>query len=219
MVLWLVSFGTSSGVQNWTGLRSCDRQCLNQRNIRFESPIVPLISAIPQSVFSLFSTVLNNTDIMVLQIPCRVCSPSQISSHHCLLYPPEKLRQYLPVHGICVLVCSAHLSQGSWQRWRWLESNEWETGGEHLALWDHTSNIWFKISVSDRQLKDTWQFYHRIVEHTVISMLTWHMCLHFTGVCPSPHVSATSIWMQWLESQSRLALILSQPYSITLETQ
>lgn len=170
-------------------------QCLNQRNVRFESPVVPLISAIPHSKMFSFSTVLNNRDIMVLQIPCGAHSPSQISSHHSLLHPPEKLRQYLPVHGVCVLVCSAHPSQGSWRRWRWLGSNEWETRGVHLALWDHTRNIWFRISVSDRQLKDTWQFYHRTVEHTVISMLTWCMCLHFTGVCPSPDLSATLTWM------------------------
>lgn len=26
-------------------------------------------------------------------------------------------------------------------------------------------------------------------EHTVISLFTWCMCLHFTGVCPPPYQS------------------------------
>lgn len=68
-------------------------QSLNKRNVRFESPIMPLLnSSLQYSIFScpLFSTVLNNWNIMVSQIPCRVHSSSCFSSHHYLLYPTRE---------------------------------------------------------------------------------------------------------------------------------
>lgn len=195
-------------------------QSLNRINGRFESPVTPLISTIAEPFPTVQYFLLSFVQCCLKRVEHygftnSLQSPFIISHFipSLLIIPPLPRKSWgNTFHRMVFVYWCAHLthhSQGSCQRWRWSKSNVWETGGEHLALWDHARKSWFKISVNERQLRDTWQFYHRIVAHTVILLLMWWHVLIFYW-CLS---ISTLIWMQWLDPQSCFAFILSQPYT------
>lgn len=151
----------------------------------------PLFSAVlKQFEHHSFTSPLQTALIILHFIPSySFSSPEKLRQSHCLVCSPCPPRQY------------------SCQRRRLTGSREGESIGEPLALWDHSGKSWFKISVDDRQFRDTWQFYHSRA-HCNFTAYMVHVLAFYWCLSASPP-SATVTRMQWLQSQSYFALILS----------
>lgn len=131
-------------------------------------------------------TGLRSCDMVHSEVPLHHSSlPLLIFPHS--LHSPEKLRQSLPLPAVLPLPTTAGAAarDGDEQ-----EAVMERAEGEHLGLWDHTSKSRFKISVDDRQFRDTWQFYHSRAHCNftayIVHVLAFYWCLSASpSICRS----------------------------------
>lgn len=127
---------------------------------------------------------------------------------------PEKLKQSLPLPAVFPLPTTAGAAaRGGGEQEAVMERAEGSTW--HCEITLVRAGLKFLSMTGSSETFDSFI----TAEHTVISLRSWCMFLHFTGVCLPPHPSATVTWMQWLESQSYFTLKLSVLYHITMKIQ
>lgn len=146
-----------------------------------------LIFSSQHSIFScfLFSAVLKQFEYHSFTSPLQTALIILHFIPSYLFHSPEKLRQSLPLPGVLPLPTTAGAAARG--------------GGEQEAVMGRADgSIWHcEITLVRAGLKflsmtgssETLDSFIT-AEHSVISLFTWCMCLHFTGVCPPPHPSA-----------------------------
>lgn len=102
-----------------------------------------------------------------------------------LFYSPEELRQSLPLPGVFPLPTRAGAAaRGGGEPEAVMERAEGSTW--HCEITLVRAGLKFLSMTGSSETLDSFI----TAEHTVISLLTWCICLHFTGVCLPPHTSA-----------------------------
>lgn len=150
---------------------------------------LPLLNFSSQcSIFScsLFSAVLKKFEHHGLTSPLQTALIILHFIPSYSFYSPEKLRQSLPLPGVFTLPTTPRAAaKGRGEQEAVKERAEGSTRPCEITL--VRAGLKFLSMTGSSETLDSFI----TADHTVISLLTWCMCLHFAGVCPPPHPSAT----------------------------